>query len=283
LHAFAGALAPLASVLPTRATRVARANVKACFPELAPAAYRRFVIASLEQSMCMVTELGHLWRRPIAEVLAHVCEVRGTHHFENAMQRGKGVLLASPHLGAWELSGLWFASRYPMTTLYRAPRVSAMEPIYSAARRRSGAVLHSADATGIRALYSALGRGEVVGLLPDQDPGRGKGAFAPFFGVQANTSTLLPRIALRSQASVLFTFAERLPHGAGYRIHIRPGSEQIADPDLERGAAALNQEIEACVRLAPLQYLWTYKRFRVRPPGCADLYGKPRRGPPASP
>ena len=51
----------------------------------------------------------------------------------------------------------------------------------------------------------------------------------------------------------------------------------------KRGAAALNQEIEACVRLAPLQYLWTYKRFRVRPPGCADLYRKARRGHPASP
>jgi len=201
---------------------------------------------------------------------------------DGAMKRGRGVLLASPHLGAWELSGLWFASRQPMTTLYRAPRVSAMEPIYSAARRRSGARLHPADATGIRALYQALGNGELVGLLPDQDPGRDKGVFAPFFGVQANTSTLLPRIAQRSKASVLFTFAERLPHCAGYRIHIRPGSDHIADPDLERGALAMNQEIEACVRLAPLQYLWTYKRFRVRPPGCADLYRKPSRGRPAS-
>ncbi|MSR62953.1 MAG: lipid A biosynthesis acyltransferase [Planctomycetes bacterium] len=282
LHALAGALAPIASMLPVRGARVARANVRLCFPELSPAARRRFLISSLEQSMCTGTELGHLWRRPIDEVLAHVLEVRGQEHFERALQRGRGVLLASPHLGAWELSGLWFASRYPMTTLYRAPRVSAMEPVYSAARSRSGARLFPADVTGIRALYQALGRGEVVGLLPDQDPGRGKGVFAPFFGVQANTSALLPRIATRSQASVLFTFAERLPRGAGYRLHIRPGSDEIADPDLERGVVALNQDIEACVRVVPLQYLWTYKRFRIRPPGCADVYWKRHRGRPAS-
>lgn len=275
LRAVAGGLAPLANLLPLRGGRVARANVRACFPELSPAERRGFVVASLAQSMFMVAELGHLWRRPIEEVLARVVEVRGVEHFERALGRGRGVLVASPHLGAWELTGLWFAARCPMTTLYRAPRVSALERIYSSGRSRSGARLFPADASGLRAMYRALARGEVVGLLPDQDPGRGKGVFAPFFGLPANTSALLPRIAASSQASVLFTFAERLPACAGYRIHIRPGSEEIGAPDLERAVCAVNRDVEACVRAAPLQYLWTYKRFRARPPGGADLYGKP--------
>lgn len=271
LHVLARGAARVGSVCPLRATRVAETNISLCFPELSRRERARFVRSSLEQAACMASELGHIWLRPIPEVLALVREVRGEEHLTEALRRGRGVILASPHLGAWELAGLWFAKRVPMTTLYRAPRVLEMESVYSKARRRSGANLVSGSG-GVRALYEALGRGEAAALLPDQDPRSGSGVFAPFFGVPANTSTLLPRIAARSGASVLFTFAERLPGGAGYRLHIRPGSEGITSPDLQQAARALNQDIEAVVRTAPHQYLWTYKRFRVRPPGSRGLY-----------
>lgn len=80
-----------------------------------------------------------------------------------------------------------------------------------------------------------------MALLPDQDPGRGAGVFVPFFNVLANTSTLLPRIASRSQASVLIGFAERLPRAASYPMHILPGSEGISgderDGDLRAAIA----------------------------------------------
>lgn len=273
LHALARGAARIGGGLPLRATRVTHANVSLCFPELSPAEHERFVRASLEQAACMASELGHLWLRPMDEVLASVREVCGEEHVTRARERGRGVILASPHLGAWELAGLWFAARHPLTTLYRAPRVLEMDSVYACGRGRSGARLVSGPG-GARALYQALARGEVAALLPDQDPGRGAGLFAPFFGVPANTSTLLPRMAARSQASVLFTFAERLPRGAGFRLHIRPGSEAITDPDPERAVAALNQDIETCVREAPHQYLWSYKRFRARPPGCAGFYGR---------
>jgi Kdo2-lipid IVA lauroyltransferase/acyltransferase len=275
LHAAGRGAARLGSHLPLRATRVAETNVSLCFPDFSPRERTRFVRSALEQATCMAIELGHLWLRPVSDVLGLVREVRGEEHLEAALRRGRGVILASPHLGAWELAGLWFATHVPMTTLYRAPRVREMEPVYSSARRRSGATLVS-GAGGVRALYEALGRGEVAALLPDQDPRSGGGIFAPFFGVPANTSTLLPRIAARSRASVLFTYAERLSGGTGFCLHIRPGSEAITSPDLEQATRALNQDIEASVRTAPHQYLWTYKRFRVRPPGCKGVYRSTR-------
>ena len=272
LHAAAGGVARLGSMLDTRETRITRANVALCFPELKGRERGHFVRASLAQAACMAAELGHLWLRPVDEVLARVVEVRGEEHLTRGIARGRGVITAGPHLGAWELAGLWLGKRHPTTSLYRAPRVREMEATYSAARKRGGASLFPADASGVRAIYEALGRGEIAAILPDQDPGRGAGVFVPFFGVSANTSTLLPRIAARSKATVLIVFAERLSRGAGYRIHICPCSDEVSSGDLELGARALNRDIEVCARMIPLQYLWSYKRFRIQPPGSPSLY-----------
>lgn len=276
LHAVAGAGARLGSHLSVPETRITRANIEMCFPELSPRERETLVRASLKQTACMAMELGHLWMRPVKEALGLIVDLRGEEHIERALARGRGVLFTAPHLGAWELAGLWGGSRFKITTLYRQPRVREMDQVYTNARKRSGATLVPADGSGVRAVFQALARGEAVALLPDQDPGRGAGVFVPFFNVLANTSTLLPRIASRSQASVLIGFAERLPRAAGYRMHILPGSEGISGDDLEAGAAALNQDIEKAVRMFPEQYLWSYKRFKFRPPGTPDLYGKKR-------
>ena len=118
-----------------------------------------------------------------------------------------------------------------------------------------------AEGTGVRTLYKRLAAGGVVGILPDQKPRAGEGVHAPFFGTPAATMVLLPRLARRTGASVLFAFAERLPRGSGYRLHFLPAPEAIADEDLDVACAALNRGVEDCVRLAFAQYQWTYKRW----------------------
>lgn len=276
VHGFARRVGDLGYVLPVREARVTRANVALCFPELTEHERRRFERESLEEAACMIGELGHVWRRPIEEVLGLVVDVRGEEHLREAVARGRGVLVAGPHLGAWELLGLWMAARYPLTSLFRKPRVRQLDGLVREARSRSGARLLPADVCGIRAACQALRRGECVGVLPDQDPGAGWGEFAPFFGIPANTSTLVPRLASRFGSAVVLAFAERLPGGCGFRVHVRPGSGEVASGDFLEGARALNRDVERLVRLAPLQYLWSYKRFRTRPLGSPDLYG--RRG-----
>ena len=62
-------------------------------------------------------------------------------------------------------------------------------------------------------------------------------------------------------------YAERLPRGRGFDLHYLPADEEIASTDLARSAEALNREVERCIRQKPEQYMWSYKRFRMRPPG----------------
>lgn len=262
----------LLSVLPNSLRHVAQVNIDACFPDWPQAARKRLVRQSLMEDGKGLAEMGALWLWPNARILALVRDVRGGALVEQAVASGKGVIIASPHLGAWEIVGPYLASRWPMTILYRPSRLAELDATIRAARERGGASLVPTDAGGVRSLFKALGRGELVGILPDQEPALESGVFAPFFGIDTNTMVLLPRLAQKSGATVLFVFAERLPWGRGYILHVEPAPAGIDDQDATVAATALNQVVERCVRVAPAQYQWSYKRFKKRPQGQAKLY-----------
>jgi KDO2-lipid IV(A) lauroyltransferase len=188
-------------------------------------------------------------------------EVRGEALFDAARASGKGLIVAAPHLGCWELLNYWLAERAPLSIVYRAPRQAAIEPLLLAVRGRLPVEQVRASGAGVRALYRRLANGGVVGILPDQRPKQGEGVIAPFFGVPALTMVLLSRLAERTDATVLFAFAERLPRGKGFRLHFLEAPSGIADEDLPRACAALNRGVEQCVEIAFAQYQWTYKRF----------------------
>lgn len=212
-----------------------------------------------------VVEVSKVWSGRPEQALALVREVRGAEIFDEAVAAGKGVIVAAPHLGCWELLNYWLAERTPLAIVYRPPRNTAIEPLLVRARGALQVEQVRAEGAGVRTLYRRLNAGGVVGILPDQQPKQGEGEFAPFFGIEALTMVLVPRLAERTGAAVLFAFAERLPHGAGYRVHIQRAPEAIADADLRVACAALNQGVESCVRLVPEQYQWHYKRYSIRP------------------
>jgi KDO2-lipid IV(A) lauroyltransferase len=266
-------LAPALLLLSRRVRGSLRVNLELCYPELEPTVRRELARKSVAHGVAAMLELGPLWRWERERVLGLVQEVVGREHWEAACAGGRGIVLITPHLGAWELTGLFVSAHIPLTALYRPPRVATLDPLYRRARERFGARLVPANAGGVRELYRALRRGEAVGLLPDQDPGRGAGEFVPFFGIPANTSTLAARLMAHSAATPLFVWAERLANGAGFRLHFAPiRDEAFGSGDLLRSTAALNGEIERIVRSCPEQYLWTYRRFRQRPDGERNPY-----------
>ena len=127
-----------------------------------------------------------------------------------------------------------------------------------------------AEGAAVRQLFKRLNAGGVVGILPDQQPKAGEGEFAPFFGVPALTMTLLPRLAARSGATVLFGYCERIGAGPGFRLRFEAAPPQLADRDPAVGVRALNAAVEAIARRDPAQYQWTYKRYTLRPPGSGE-------------
>lgn len=242
-------------------------------PKLTDASRARLTKLCLVETGHAVTELAAVWGRGALHALQLVREVRGEELFEAALNARHGLIIAAPHLGCWEVLNHWLCSRTPIAILYAPPRDVAFEAMLKRARGGLAPQQVRADAAGVRSLYKRLAAGGVVGILPDQQPKRGEGQFAPFFGVEANTMVLLPRMAHRTGATVLFAFAERLKHGAGFRIHFLPAPKEIADENLRIACTALNRGVQDCVELAFTQYQWTYKRWSERPnPDEPDPY-----------
>jgi len=236
-------------------------NLRIVRPQLNDAAQAALLREVLMESGKSATEIVKIWGGGAERALGLVREVRGEALFDAALAAGKGVIIAAPHLGCWELLNYWLCRKTPMAILYRPPRIAAIEGLMRKMRGALAPEQVRADGAGVRTLYKRLAAGGTVGILPDQKPRAGEGEFAPFFGRDALTMVLLPRLAARTGATVLFAFAERLPHGAGYRIHLLPAPAGLTDANLAVACGALNQGVQSCVELAFAQYQWQYKRY----------------------
>jgi KDO2-lipid IV(A) lauroyltransferase len=256
-------------LFPNRQRRNALINISLCFPRLPAREKIRLRDRCLREFGKTYLELARIWLRPPDEVLGLIREVRGGELLER--RDGEGLIVLSPHIGAWELAGLHLAAQGPTTIFYKPQKY--LDALIVDARRRSGATLAPITARGIRALVRGLQNGEYAGILPDQEPRADKGAaFAPLFGIPAWTMVLVNRLARKSGARVIFMFAQRLPGGAGFRLHCLPAPDGIDSDDDGIAAAALNRGIEQCIAICPEQYLWPYRRFRRRPVGLPKLY-----------
>jgi len=261
VHGFGALLGYVLWMMRGRARRMAERNLSFVITQNDEEIRQRLVRASLVETGKAVAETATIWGRSPEHALGLVREVRGQALFDAARARGKGLIIAAPHLGCWELLNYWLAARTPLSIVYRPPRQPALEPLLLKVRGNLPVEQVRAEGAGVRALYRRLADGGVVGILPDQRPKQGDGVMAPFFGVPALTMVLLSRLARRTGADVLFAFAERLPRGGGFRLHFLEAPADIADENLDVACAALNRGVERCVALALPQYQWTYKRF----------------------
>lgn len=201
-------------------------------------------------------ELAALWFAPDEKIQRWaLCDTWPA--VERARLPGQGVIFLTPHLGGFEICAQYIAQRTPITVLYRPPKMRWLEPLMIAGRSRWGAKVAPANLRGVRLFYKALQRGEAVGLLPDQTPGMGEGAWADFFGRPAYTMTLVSRLQKATNALLVMVHAERLPQGAGFQLHFEALPAQGIDE------TALNRAVEAVVRRCPAQYLWGYNRYKV--------------------
>jgi len=264
-------LATLFRWLRLREWRVTLRNLEFCLPELPAAERERLARRAMTESVTTLLESLRFWSHPAEQNLRRVIEVENEPLFHDALAAPEGVIVAAPHLGNWELLNQYLASRGPLAIVYRAPKRASLEPLLLAGRGVPGVTQVRAEPAAVRTLLKRLSAGGTLGILPDQQPKQGEGEFAPFFGVPALTMSLLPRLAARTGATVLFAYAERRPDGR-FVVRFLPAEDDIRSTDTARACAALNRGVEACARRALAQYQWGYKRFSIRPEGEPKPY-----------
>lgn len=260
-----GTLGRLLYWLPNPVKRVAETNLRLCFSQLKPPQRDALLKRSLIETGKTLMEMGAMWFWTPHRLRSLIKRVDGLEHLEAANARGQGVIALTPHLGQWELLGVMTPDYAPITSLYKPPRDARVDATVKAQRARSGNQLTPTTVSGVKAITRALRAGEFAGILPDQDPGSA-GVFAPFFGVETNTMTLVARLAAKTGAEGIIGYARRLPAGQGFVLQFhRLEMSTLASNEPRVAAGALNRAIEDCVRECPEQYQWGYKRFKRQP------------------
>ena len=263
-HALGALLGWLVYLADAGYARRLRENLQASGVAPGPAAYRRLMLRSIAASGKGVLEVFVIWFRPHAAVCKLVKRVQGWEYIEAAQAAGKGVILLTPHLGCFEIAGSYCGAHFPFTELYRPPKLAWLEPWMRAGRARGHISLATTDYPGVKKLLAALKRGEAIGVLPDQVPSQGDGAWADFFGRPAYTMTLIARLQQKTGAAIIFLYAQRLPWGRGYALRCLPPLAPLSE-NAAQAARQINVAVEDIVRVCPEQYLWSYNRYKGTP------------------
>jgi Kdo2-lipid IVA lauroyltransferase/acyltransferase len=245
--------------------RVARINLRLCYPEMSESQREALCKGRMLEFGQAFVETPRVWSKSSTWLQNKIVGVEGMALFEAAVADPRGTLLVVPHQGNWEVVGLWVSKQTAMTSLYEPPKMPALDRWIKSSREQSGATLVPTDVRGVAALIKALKRGETSGILPDQVPTESGGIMAPFMGIPARTMTLVTNLVQRAHCQVLLCAAIREP--GGWRLHFLPASEAVFSDQQEVAVAALNTDVERLVALAPEQYQWEYKRFRAQPDG----------------
>lgn len=262
-------LGRVAGALLSRRRRIIRRNLEICFPELDARELGTLTKRVFENVGAFFAEIAAAWFR--ADFIK-LFRIEGVEHLRTALSRGKGVLLYSGHFTPLEIC---------------VPAVKTLVPFFAFMfRERSNALLNAIQTRGrlrtahvslinndIRAVLRLLKQNAVVWYAPDEAR-IDSGTLLPFFGEPAMTSTATSRLARLSGAAIVPLFYCRLPDDSGYLLRFQAPLDNLPSDDETEDTLRLVRVLEGFVRECPGQYLWTQRRFKDRPDGLPDAYGR---------
>ena len=262
-------LGHLAYALGRERRRVARTNLRLCFPELNPAARERLVRGHFRALSRSFFEHGILWWSSAARI-RRLVRIEGEQHL--AAVQGQPLILLAPHFVGLDMGGLRISLEVQVASLYSKQKNPVTDQLLLRGRLRFNAPRLFSRQDSVRGVVKAIRAGLPFYYLPDMDFGRRDSIFVPFFGVPTATITGVSRLASLARAKVLPAVTQQLPGGQGYVLKFYPAWENFPTDDVAADARRVNAFIEDRVREMPEQYFWVHKRFKTRPEGEPRVY-----------
>ncbi len=243
--------------------KIARINLQLCFPELSDVEREGLLKRHIQALGMGLFDTAAAWFSSDRQLRDRFV-LEGREHLDEALARGKGVLLLGAHFTTQELGVRMLSFHYDLNGVYRRHHDPAQEASVRAARLTRFADLIPSD--DMRKALKYLKQGKIVWYPPDQDFGEygmAHSSFVPFFGIEAATVTVPGRLAKKTGAALVPFFFVR-EAGCRYRLRILPAMDAVADDPVEV-AKSFNTLLEQEIRKAPEQYLWVHQRFKTRP------------------
>ncbi len=274
-RAIGGAVGGAAYLLLRRLRGVGEQNLALAFPQSTAGQRRRILRWAFRSLGWQLAEFAQM-RGYSAEGARRFIRYEGLENYLRARDRGKGVLVLTGHLGAWELSSFFHSLMgHRMGMVIRRLDNAKIDEWVNGLRTLHGNVVLPKDDFA-RGILKAMHRGETVGILMDTNMTPPQGVFVPFFGKPACTAVGLARVAARSGATVLPGFLLWEPREQQYVLHFGEPLEMAqtgnADADAVANTALFTATLESWIRRYPEQWLWVHRRWKTRPLGESGFY-----------
>jgi len=258
-----------------RLRRVGLRNLELALPELSIKARKRILRREYIHLVWQLVEFCRMTHYT-EENTREWMRTDGLEHYLEAQERGKGVLVLTGHLGAWELSSFYHSLvGYPMGMVIRRLDNRKLDEYVNAIRCMHGNFVLSKDDFG-RGLLTAMREGGTVGILMDTNMTPPQGEFVKFFGIDACTGTGLAHVARKTGAAVVPGFMVWEPEEQKYVLRFGPEVEiprtDDAAADILEGTRLCTAVLEEWIRRYPDQWLWIHRRWKTRPAGEKGLY-----------
>jgi KDO2-lipid IV(A) lauroyltransferase len=252
----------------------AERNLEIAFPQLSEKERKRILHGCFENLGRMLAVFSHFDDPP--EKLKTLIHCDGIEHLEAAESSGRGVILFTGHIGAWELSSFALSLfDHPLSFLVRRidnPKIEAMID-----RTRTHLGNRTIDKrSAAREMLQILRGAGTLGILVDLNALDREAIFVDFFGVPASTTFLVAKLALRANAQVLPVFSPWDEDRQRFVLKIDEPLQFQASGDETEDVRLLTQMftsvVEKYVRRYPDQWLWIHRRWKTRPAGEKEMY-----------
>ncbi len=192
----------------------------------------------------------------------------GLENLDAALEKGRGVIALTGHIGNWELMGAYLAIKgYPVNVVGAPiydPRLDAMV----VKNRVSSGMNYIARGNATREIIRVLRKNEIMGILIDQDTRKVDGVFVDFLGFPAYTPVGPVILAMKTGAAIV-PMMVRLKKNGNHLIEIRPALEMsfTGDPERDRieNTRRCNQVLSEFILSHPTQWVWMHERWKTKP------------------
>ncbi|GAA5315868.1 MAG: lipid A biosynthesis lauroyl acyltransferase [Candidatus Pelagadaptatus aseana] len=250
----------------------AERNLELCFPEKSAAERQRILRESFKGAGMALFESGLVWwPKKSNEALIHF---EGFEHIEQLQREGKHILLFAPHVTCVEFCFARMGARTWFNVLFRVHDNPLWE--FMATHGRRHYTLRLIPRKRVKEFLYHMNQGELGLIAADQDMGKKRSLFAPFFGIPAATIPSITSFAEQTDAEVVFASAFRRP-GEGFTLRFSKPLDNFPSGDPLADCTRTNKIVEDFVREHPEDYLWQHRRFKTRPTGEAALYDRKKR------
>ncbi len=242
---------------------IARVNIELCFPELDAAAQQKLLRAHFRAAGRSLFGMGLIWwgseRR-----LERCIRIEGQEHLREAAAAGRGIIVLTGHFLTADLGGIFASQLCQGIVMMKEIRNRLFNWFIQRGRTRYKARTTLRD-QGLRPLVRALRKGWWCYYVPDEDFGIGQSVFAPFMGIPAATVPMLGRLANMGNAVVVPCFVRPRTNHSGFDVVFEKPLADFPTGDEIEDARLMNEALERGVRMAPEQYMWTFRWFKTRP------------------